>query len=65
MTIGRILRSCRRTGTLLSNESGATAIEYGLIAVVLAVTVFGAMQVLRDPMNALFDQVSLGFAAAR
>ena len=60
-----ICRILRQVVTLVSNESGATAIEYTLIAVMLAFAVFGSMQILREPMSTMFDQISLAFVAAR
>lgn len=60
-----IHRILRQVVTLVSNESGATAIEYTLIAVMLAFAVFGSMQILREPMSTMFDQISLAFVTAR
>jgi pilus assembly protein Flp/PilA len=43
---------------LLKNEDGATAIEYGLIAALIAVAAITAMQALGDNLNATFERVS-------
>ena len=43
---------------LLKNEKGATAIEYGLIAALIAVAAIAAMQGLGSSLNATFTDVS-------
>ncbi|MEL7040945.1 MAG: Flp family type IVb pilin [Pseudomonadota bacterium] len=40
------------------NESGATAIEYGLIAALIAVAIIGAVTTLGTKTAATFDTVS-------
>jgi len=42
----------------LSNESGATAIEYGLIAALIAVVAIGAMTTIGQNLNATFTKVA-------
>ncbi len=44
--------------TLLRNEEGATAIEYGLIAALIAVAAITAMQGLGNELNTTFGTVS-------
>lgn len=48
----------------LKNESGATAIEYGLIAALIAVAVIGAASTLGGETSAAFDEVSDAMSAA-
>lgn len=43
---------------MLKNEKGATAIEYGLIAALIAVAAIGAMSTLGTKLNSTFDNVS-------
>ena len=43
---------------LFKNEKGATAIEYGLIAALIAVAAIGAMQTLGGKLNNTFENVS-------
>ncbi len=43
---------------LLRDEQGATAIEYGLIAALIAVAAIAAMQGLGDQLSATFSSVS-------
>ena len=43
---------------LLENEKGATAIEYGLIAALIAVAAIGAMQGIGNKLNSTFNNVS-------
>jgi pilus assembly protein Flp/PilA len=43
---------------LLKNEDGATAIEYGLIAALIAVAAIGAMQGIGNKLNVTFNNVS-------
>ena len=40
------------------NESGATAIEYGLIAGLIAVAIIGAVSALGDNTSTTFDKVA-------
>jgi pilus assembly protein Flp/PilA len=46
------------TKSFLSNESGATAIEYGLIAALIAVAAIAAMTTLGGKLNSTFTNVS-------
>ena len=43
---------------LLKDESGATAIEYGLIAAGISVAIIAAVQGLGSKLNATFTSVS-------
>lgn len=43
---------------LLRDEQGATAIEYGLIAALIAVAAITAMQSLGNQLNTTFNSVS-------
>jgi pilus assembly protein Flp/PilA len=43
---------------LIKDESGATAIEYGLIAALISVAAIGAMTTLGSSLNTLFTTVS-------
>jgi pilus assembly protein Flp/PilA len=49
----------------VKDESGATAIEYGLIAAIVGVGIISGLGVLRDALNDLFDSIdsSLGSGA--
>jgi len=42
----------------LKDESGATAIEYGLIAALIAVAIIGALQLVGTDLIAKFTEVS-------
>jgi pilus assembly protein Flp/PilA len=44
----------------LKNKSGATAIEYGLIAALIAVAVIGGVSQLGKDVNTTFGEVSQG-----
>ncbi len=44
------------------NESGATAIEYGLIAALIAVAIIGAVTTLGGNTSATFNKVSAQLA---
>lgn len=44
--------------SFLVNESGATAIEYGLIAALIAIAAIGAMTFLGQKLNTTFDNVA-------
>jgi pilus assembly protein Flp/PilA len=43
---------------LIKNEKGATAIEYGLIAALIAVAAIGAMGSVGSKLNTTFNNVS-------
>ena len=43
---------------LIRNEEGATAIEYGLIAALIAVAAIGAMTSVGTKLNTTFNNVS-------
>jgi pilus assembly protein Flp/PilA len=43
---------------LLRNQNGATAIEYGLIAALIAVAAIGAMQGIGNKLNNTFNNVA-------
>ena len=44
------------------DESGATAIEYGLIAALIAVVIIGALQLIGTNLNAEFSTVATKLA---
>jgi pilus assembly protein Flp/PilA len=48
----------------LKDESGATAIEYGLIAALIAVVLVGALQAVGGSLTDKFDQISQALDAA-
>lgn len=43
--------------TLLRNESGATAIEYGLIAALIAVAIIGAATTVGGNLSTIFGNI--------
>ncbi|MEW5703196.1 MAG: Flp family type IVb pilin [Pseudomonadota bacterium] len=43
---------------LLKDESGATAIEYGLIAALVSVAAIGALTAMGGSLNSMFTAVS-------
>lgn len=47
-----------------NDESGATAIEYGLIAALVAVVVIGALQLVGTELQSTFASISDGLAGA-
>jgi pilus assembly protein Flp/PilA len=46
--------------TFKSDESGATAIEYGLIAALIAVAIIGAVSLLGLEVSAVFQDMAKG-----
>jgi pilus assembly protein Flp/PilA len=44
----------------MSDESGATAIEYGLIAALIAVVIIGAVGALGGQLTTTFESVTTG-----
>jgi pilus assembly protein Flp/PilA len=49
----------------LKDESGATAIEYGLIAALLSVAIVGGAGVVGTQLDALFDRIGTTMTNAR
>ncbi len=49
---------------LINDESGATAIEYGLIAALVSVAAVAALGNLGDSLSAMFTSVSLELDSA-
>ncbi|MCB9778862.1 MAG: Flp family type IVb pilin [Alphaproteobacteria bacterium] len=43
---------------LIEDESGATAIEYGLIAALVSVAIIAALTLLGDNLSTLFDSIA-------
>ena len=48
---------------LLDDQTGATAIEYGLIAALIAVAAIAAMQGLGNQLKTTFNSASSGMAS--
>ncbi len=48
----------KNIGHFCADESGATAIEYGLIAALVSVAAIGALTTMGDTLNSLFSTVS-------
>jgi pilus assembly protein Flp/PilA len=46
----------------VKDESGATAIEYGLIAAIVGVGIITGLTTLKTGLNALFDNVNTNLA---
>lgn len=50
--------SMKTISRFISNESGATAIEYGLIAALIAVVIIGAVTAVGTSLSTTFTTVS-------
>lgn len=50
--------------TFLQDEDGATAIEYGLIAALIAVAVIAAIQAVGEQLSDTFDAIDSGLTDA-
>ena len=50
--------------TLIEDESGATAIEYGLIAALVSVAAIGALTAMGTSLNTMFTAVSTALNTA-
>ena len=48
----------RKVRAFLKNESGATAIEYGLIAAGISVVIIATVNAIGSTLNAKFDHIS-------
>ena len=51
------------TKAFLTNESGATAIEYGLIAALISIAAIAAMQLIGPQLRTTFTSVATGLTA--
>ncbi len=51
--------------SFIKDESGATAIEYGLIAALIAVGIIAAASALGGQLSALFGRISTRLSRAR
>lgn len=51
--------------SFVKNESGATAIEYGLIAALIAVVIISAVTAVGADLKAVFENVSTKLAPAK
>ena len=49
---------------LINDESGATAIEYGLIAALVSVAAIGALQAMGSSLDTMFTSVSATLTSA-
>ena len=49
--------------TFLNNESGATAIEYGLIAGLISVVIIAAVTLVGDNLTSTFNTVATSLAS--
>ena len=49
---------------ILKDESGATAIEYGLIAGLVSVAAIGALTTMGETLEAMFDYVATSLTGA-
>jgi len=50
--------------TFAKNESGATAIEYGLIAALVSVAAIGALTAMGNSLSTMFNTVSSALSTA-
>ncbi|KWK79348.1 hypothetical protein WM16_07310 [Burkholderia ubonensis] len=50
-----LARVCR--SNFLRDDSGVTAIEYGLIAALIAVVIIGAVQIVGQDLNGVFTTI--------
>jgi pilus assembly protein Flp/PilA len=53
-----------RARAFAADESGATAIEYGLIAALIAVVIIGALRTLGGNLNTAFTSIGTNLAAS-
>ena len=51
-------------GSFVKDESGATAIEYGLIAALVSVAAIAALQGMGQSLSAMFSTVDSAMSAA-
>ena len=54
----------RKIQTFLKDESGATAIEYGLLAALIAVAIITAVTLVGTNLSDMFNRVATSVASA-
>ena len=52
------LRLLARWRTRISSETGATAVEYGLMVALIAMVIFGGVYLLGPELEAIFDEAA-------
>ncbi len=58
-----IKRFRRNTRQILSDEQGAAAIEYGLLAALVGVALFAGAQLLGTSLNGVFENIGTFLAS--
>ncbi|MBM0207519.1 Flp family type IVb pilin [Micromonospora sp. STR1s_5] len=53
------------TKTFICDEDGATAIEYGLIAALIAVVIIGALTTIGSNLNTAFTSIGTSLVTSR
>ena len=51
--------------SMLRDESGATAIEYGLIASLIVIAIIGSLNTFANESDEMFDKISTAVEGAR
>jgi pilus assembly protein Flp/PilA len=62
METAMTLRSIQRLRTVVSGESGATAVEYGLMVALIAMAIFGGVYLLGPALLGVFTEVGSSLA---
>jgi pilus assembly protein Flp/PilA len=62
MTLVKLRTVARK---FIGDESGATAIEYGLIAALIAVVIIGALSTIGKNLNTAFVNIGTNLTATR
>ncbi|MFQ6172847.1 Flp family type IVb pilin [Oryzobacter sp. R7] len=52
------LRYLRRLRSVVTGETGATAVEYGLMVALIALAIFGGVYLLGPALDAIFDEAA-------
>ena len=52
------LRLLHRLHSVIRGESGATAVEYGLMVALIAMAIFGGVYLLGPELDAIFDEAA-------
>ena len=64
-TKGANLNATKLLRAFSKDESGATAIEYGLIAALIAVVIIGALTAIGTRLSTAFNTISTNISATR
>ncbi len=59
-----MMRKLKQLHMFIADDSGATAVEYGLIAAIVCIGIIASLTQLSNELKGAFTRVSAGFAGS-